>query len=99
MKNSETSNATVLSCEALTKDFTDIWGRPTVRSLESLNLTVRRGEIFGLLGPNGAGKTTTIKLILGLIFPTSGSVRVLDSDPRDVAAKQKIRYPPEGSYP
>ena len=88
----------VLTCSKLTKDFTDIWGRPTVRSLESLDLTVKRGEIFGLLGPNGAGKTTTIKLILGLIFPTSGSVRVLDTDPRDIAAKQKIGYLPEESY-
>lgn len=93
-----TANETVLACSGLTKDFTDIWGRPTVRSLENLNLTVRRGEVFGLLGPNGAGKTTTIKLILGLIFPTSGSVRVLGADPRDVEAKQKIGYLPEESY-
>jgi ABC-2 type transport system ATP-binding protein len=88
----------VLVCSKLTKDFTDIWGRPTVRSLESLDMTVWRGEIFGLLGPNGAGKTTTIKLILGLIFPTSGSVRVLNTDPRNVAAKQRIGYLPEESY-
>lgn len=88
----------VLSCTNLTKDFTDIWGRPTVRSLEGLNMNVRRGEVFGLLGPNGAGKTTTIKLILGLIFPTSGTVRVLGADPRDVEAKQKIGYLPEESY-
>src|SRR4051812_2874271 len=98
MNHSEASNATVLSCEGLTKDFTDIWGRPAVRSLENLNLTVKRGEIFGLLGPNGAGKTTTIKLILGLIFPTSGEVRVLGADPRDVESKQKIGYLPEESY-
>jgi ABC-2 type transport system ATP-binding protein len=88
----------VLSCEGLTKDFTDIWGRPTVRSVENLNMTVRRGEVFGLLGPNGAGKTTTIKMILGLIFPTSGSVRVLGADPRDTDTKQKIGYLPEESY-
>jgi ABC-2 type transport system ATP-binding protein len=98
--NETTTNPgdTVLACHELTKDFTDIWGRPTVRSLEGLNLTVRRGEVFGLLGPNGAGKTTTIKLILGLIFPTSGSVRVMGADPRDVEAKQKIGYLPEESY-
>ena len=94
---SDTSDI-VLSCSGLTKDFTDIWGRPTVRSVENLSLSVKRGEIFGLLGPNGAGKTTTIKLILGLIFPTHGSVRVLGADPRDVAAKQKIGYLPEESY-
>jgi len=88
----------VLSCSGLTKDFTDIWGRPTVRSLENLNLSVKRGEVFGLLGPNGAGKTTTIKLILGLIFPTAGTVRVLGADPRDTTAKQRIGYLPEESY-
>src|ERR1700761_3083860 len=90
-----TEPESVLSCTNLTKDFADIWGRPTVRSLENLTMNVRRGEVFGLLGPNGAGKTTTIKLILGLIFPTSGSVRVLGADPRDVEAKQKIGYLPE----
>jgi len=92
------SDDDVLYCSELTKDFTDIWGRPTVRSLENLSLNVKRGEIFGLLGPNGAGKTTTIKLILGLIFPTSGTVRVLGADPRDVESKQKIGYLPEESY-
>jgi len=92
------STESVLTCTNLTKDFTDLWGRPTVRSLEGLNMDVRRGEVFGLLGPNGAGKTTTIKLILGLIFPTSGRVRVLGADPRDVEAKQKIGYLPEESY-
>jgi ABC-2 type transport system ATP-binding protein len=88
----------VLYCSGLTKDFTDIWGRPTVRAVQELNLTVKRGEIFGLLGPNGSGKTTTIKLILGLLFPTAGYVRVLGADPRDVSAKQKIGYLPEESY-
>ncbi|MGD0093375.1 MAG: ABC transporter ATP-binding protein [Planctomycetota bacterium] len=92
------SSEVVLSCSGLTKDFTDIWGRPTVRALENLDLTIRRGEIFGLLGPNGSGKTTTIKLVLGLLFPTSGVVRVLGADPRDVAAKQRIGYLPEESY-
>ena len=96
--NATESTDDVLVCQNLTKDFTDLWGRPTVRSVENLDLTIKRGEIFGLLGPNGAGKTTTIKMILGLIFPTSGSVRVLNSDPRDVAAKQKIGYLPEESY-
>ena len=96
--NATESTDDVLVCQNLTKDFTDLWGRPTVRSVENLDLTIKRGEIFGLLGPNGAGKTTTIKMILGLIFPTSVSVRVLNSDPRDVAAKQKIGYLPEESY-
>jgi ABC-2 type transport system ATP-binding protein len=91
-------DAPVLECAGLTKDFTDLWGRPTVRSLDALNMTVRRGEVFGLLGPNGAGKTTTIKLILGLIFPTAGTVRVLGADPRNVEAKRRIGYLPEETY-
>jgi ABC-2 type transport system ATP-binding protein len=61
-------------------------------------MEIHRGEVFGLLGPNGAGKTTAIKLILGLIFPTSGSVRVLGADPQDIDTKQKIGYLPEESY-
>ena len=96
--NGAATSDLVLSCSGLTKDFTDIWGRPTVRSLDNLTMEVRRGEVFGLLGPNSAGKTTTIKLILGLIFPTSGSVRVLGADPQDIYAKQKIGYLPEESY-
>src|SRR5215469_6736438 len=49
-------------------------------AVDNLNLEVRRGEIFGFLGPNGAGKTTTIRLALGLIAPTSGSVEILGLD-------------------
>jgi len=98
MQTTASSSEIVLTCSGLTKDFTDLWGRPTVRSLDNLTMEVRRGEVFGLLGPNGAGKTTTIKLILGLIFPTSGSVRVLGADPQDIYAKQKIGYLPEESY-
>ena len=55
--------------ENLTKVYKDFWGRPKVTALDDLNLTIRRGEVFGLLGPNGSGKSTTIKLLLGLIFP------------------------------
>ena len=50
--------------------------------VESLDLEVESGEIFGLLGPNGAGKTTTILMLLGLTEPTSGSIEVLGLDPR-----------------
>ena len=53
--------------------------RPKV-ALRPLNLTVEDGEIFGFLGPNGAGKTTTLKLLMGLIFPTAGSARILGHD-------------------
>ena len=70
--------------------------RPPVRALDSLNLTVARGEIFGFLGPNGAGKTTTIRLLLDLIRPTQGraSVLGLDAQRDSVAAHRRIGFLP-----
>jgi len=59
--------------ERLTKVYKDFWGRRKVHALVGLDLGLERGEVFGLLGPNGSGKSTTIKLLLGLIFPTSGA--------------------------
>ncbi len=71
--------------------------RPKV-ALKPLTLSVPDGEVFGYLGPNGAGKTTTLKLILGLIFPTGGSVRILGMDWRDPAVKAHIGFLPEQPY-
>ncbi|MBI4617952.1 MAG: ABC transporter ATP-binding protein [Planctomycetes bacterium] len=88
----------VIEAKKLTKRYRDFWGREKVLALDALDLSVRRGEIFGLLGPNGAGKTTTTKLLLGLIFPTAGEIRVLGRPPRDVEAKARIGYLPEESY-
>ena len=88
----------VIETRALSKTYRDFWGRPKVRALKALDLTVRRGEIFGLLGPNGSGKSTTIKLILGLLFPTSGEVLVFDKSATDVAKNERIGYLPEESY-
>jgi ABC-2 type transport system ATP-binding protein len=82
----------------LTKVFRDFWHRPRVRALDSLTFQVRRGEVFGLLGPNGSGKSTTIKLLLGLLFPTSGAIRILNHPPRDVRVKQRIGFLPEETY-
>ena len=61
-------------------------------------MEVRRGEIFGLLGPNGSGKTTTIKLLLGLLFPTSGEALVFGQSSTDVTKNERIGYLPEESY-
>jgi ABC-2 type transport system ATP-binding protein len=69
-----------------------------VRALKALDLEVRKGEIFGLLGPNGSGKSTTIKLLLGLLFPTSGHALVFGKDATDVSNKERIGYLPEESY-
>jgi ABC-2 type transport system ATP-binding protein len=63
-----------------------------------LDLEVEPGEIFGFLGPNGAGKTTTIKLLMGLIYPTSGTAWILDREIGDVAVKREIGFLPEAPY-
>src|SRR5256885_13470760 len=84
--------------EHLTKVYKDFWGRPKVEALLDLNLTIRRGEVFGLLGPNGSGKSTTIKLLLGLIFPTGGSAHVLGEPAGNTTINEKIGFLPEESY-
>ena len=87
-----------IETKELSKVYKDFWGRPRVKALNALNLQVAQGEIFGLLGPNGSGKTTTTKLLLGLIFPTSGEACVLGKPAGDVATKQRIGFLPEESY-
>ena len=84
--------------EHLTKVYKDFWGRDKVRALDDLNLTIRRGEVFGLLGPNGSGKSTTIKLLLGLIFPTAGRASVLGQPAGSTAVNEKVGFLPEESY-
>ncbi len=67
-------------------------------SLEGLTMQVQEGEVFGLLGPNGAGKSTTIKLLMGIIFPTAGSARMLGKPVSDVSMHREIGYLPEQPY-
>jgi ABC-2 type transport system ATP-binding protein len=92
------SNEVVIETRNLSKTYRDFWGRQKVRALKSLDLEVRKGEIFGLLGPNGSGKSTTIKLILGLLFPTTGDALVFGKKASDVAKNERIGYLPEESY-
>ncbi|MFN9368129.1 MAG: ABC transporter ATP-binding protein [Planctomycetia bacterium] len=87
-----------IKCVGLVKTFRDFWMRPRVRAVEGVDLEVRRGEVFGLLGPNGSGKSTTIKMLLGLLTPTSGRIAVLGRRPRHVQTKKFIGYLPEESY-
>lgn len=84
-------NEYVIETQNLTRRF----GR--VVAVDELNLSVRRGEIFGLLGPDGAGKTTTIRLLCGLLTPTSGSARVagFDTVRQAEAVKRRIGYMPQ----
>lgn len=92
------SNQVVIEARNLSKIYRDFWGRKKVHALKSLDIEVRPGEIFGLLGPNGSGKSTTIKLILGLLFPTSGRVLVFDQDASETSKNERIGYLPEESY-
>ncbi len=93
-----TEASAVVETKDLTKVYTDFWGRPRVPALRHLNLTIKKGEVFGLLGPNGSGKTTTIKLLLGLLFPTSGEAWVLGRPAGNVATYRRIGFLPEESY-
>jgi ABC-2 type transport system ATP-binding protein len=90
--------APVVECIALTKVFQDFWGRDKVLAVDQLDLEVRPGEVFGLLGPNGSGKSTTIKILLGLLYPTSGAARVFGRPPTETAVKSRIGFMPEESY-
>jgi ABC-2 type transport system ATP-binding protein len=68
------------------------------RALSPLHLTVEEGEIFGFLGPNGAGKTTTLKMLMGLVFPTAGTARILGMELDDPRMKSQIGFLPEQPY-
>ncbi|MGA8622054.1 MAG: ABC transporter ATP-binding protein [Candidatus Sulfotelmatobacter sp.] len=74
------------------------WRKRPKRALYPLHLAVEEGEIFGFLGPNGAGKTTTLKLLMGLVFPTAGSARILGREWTDPAVKAQIGFLPEQPY-
>ena len=74
------------------------WRKRPKRALHPLQLTVEEGEIFGFLGPNGAGKTTTLKMLMGLVYPTGGSARILGMDLNDPRVKARIGFLPEQPY-
>ncbi|HNR35029.1 MAG TPA: ABC transporter ATP-binding protein [Candidatus Hydrogenedentes bacterium] len=89
----------VIQTQNLTKIYEAALRGQDVHALNNLNLTIHSGEIFGYLGPNGSGKTTTIKLLLGLIFPTSGDMEILGSkDIGSAEVRRQIGYLPEGAY-
>jgi ABC-2 type transport system ATP-binding protein len=74
------------------------WRTKLKRALKPLHLRVENGEIFGFLGPNGAGKTTTLKILMGLVFPTAGTARILDMEFNDPRVKAQIGFLPEQPY-
>jgi ABC-2 type transport system ATP-binding protein len=89
----------VVEIENLTKDFyVGFWKKRPVRALDSLDLEVHQGEIFGFLGPNGAGKSTTLKILMHLLHPTSGRARIMDKPVDSVSMRRRIGYLPENPY-
>lgn len=88
----------VVELKGVEKTFRDFWLRPLAKAVRGIDLEVNRGDVFGLIGPNGSGKSTTIKMILGLIRPTKGTVRLFGSDPRTKAARARLGYLPELSH-
>jgi len=89
----------IIEIDNLTKDYeVGFWRKRKVRALDGLSLSVEPHQIFGFLGANGAGKTTTLKLLMRLIFPTSGSARILGHDISNVSMHTRIGYLPENPY-
>ena len=82
----------VLDVNALTVNY------GVITALHGISMQIRQGDIVTLIGANGAGKTTTLKLLMRLIFPTSGSARILDRDIEDVRMHERIGYLPENPY-
>src|SRR6202167_5168831 len=88
-----------IEIDGLTKDYpVGFWHKRMRRSLDHLTLQVEDGEVFGFLGPNGAGKTTTLKVLMSIIFPTSGTARVRGKSIDDVSMHREIGYLPEQPY-
>ena len=88
----------VIEIVGLRKTFRDFWMRPVAEAVRGIDLSVERGDVFGLLGPNGSGKSTTIKMVLGLLAPSRGSIRLFGQPPRARAARARLGYLPELSY-
>ncbi len=98
MQKPVASKEAVVKAVGLSKEFRDFWNRPKAKAVNDIDFEVYEGEVLGLLGPNGSGKSTTIKMLLGLLYPTAGSITVFNESPRDVRSKMRIGYLPEESY-
>jgi ABC-2 type transport system ATP-binding protein len=90
--------SSVIEVRGLYKTFEVGFFRKKVEAVCGVDFDVRRGEIFGVLGPNGAGKTTTIKMLLRLVFPTRGTVRLFESDRPGPREMRRLGYLPENPY-
>lgn len=94
----EQESKTIVRAVGLGKEFKDFWNRPKAKAVNDIDFEIQEGEVVGLLGPNGSGKSTTVKMLLGLLYPTAGSLSVFGNSPRDVNTKKQIGYLPEESY-
>jgi ABC-2 type transport system ATP-binding protein len=92
------SAAEIVRVDDLVKDFRVGLGVRRRRVLHGISFGVREGEIFGFVGPNGAGKTTTLKVLMGLIFASAGSARILGHDVRETAFRRQVGFLPENPY-
>ena len=85
--------------QELSKDYlVGFWRPRPYRALDRLSIDVAPGDVFGFLGPNGAGKTTTLKLLMQLVFPTSGTAEILGRPAGDIGVRRRIGYLPENPY-
>ncbi len=86
----------VIASDRLTKDYpVGFWRPRPYRALDALSIQVAPGDVFGLLGPNGAGKSTTLKLLLGLVTPTSGTARIFGHPVGEAGARSRVGFLPE----
>ncbi|HET8939575.1 MAG TPA: ABC transporter ATP-binding protein [Polyangiales bacterium] len=92
------TSETVLEVADLHKTFHIGFMRKRVEAVRGVSFQVKRGEIFGFVGPNGAGKTTSIKMMLQLIFPSQGQVKLFGRAGLDPSARKRLGYLPENPY-
>ncbi len=87
-----------VAVSGLTKFFPIPFRRSKLIAVRDLNLEVAPGQVYGLLGPNGSGKSTTLKIILGLVAPSSGSTKIFGCDSREVRSREAVGFLPENPY-
>ena len=87
-----------ISIQSLTKIYPIPFRKDKVTAVSNLSLDVEPGQVYGLLGPNGSGKSTTMKIVLGLVSPTSGSTQIFGLDSREVRSREAVGFLPENPY-
>jgi ABC-2 type transport system ATP-binding protein len=92
------TTGSAISVQGLTKDFRVGLRGLKLRAVDNLSLEIPRGQVFGLLGPNGCGKSTTLKIVLGLVPATTGTIRILGSPSATAEARQRTGFLPEAPY-